>query len=284
MEEEAMSVGKFMKNTLFEYADSFMEALPGFFSAILILFIGWLLAKIISKGLNKLLKKIKFDDILRKLNINELGGDKDIAESSSLVVSKFVYYFIFLIFISMSVQKLGMQIITDQMNALIEFFPQVFVAVLIFLIGFYISTLIRNMITSTTRSMGMAAGGIIGNAIFYFLLIVVSITALEQLGIDTLLITSNLSILIAGIIVAGALAYGLAAIDTMGNILSVFFAKKTFAVGQYVRIGEVEGQIIQINSVNIVLAQKGKKIIIPAKNFTKENVIISIDSVKEIDE
>jgi len=130
----------------------------------------------------------------------------------------------------------------------------------------------------------MVSGSIFGNIIFYFLLIMVSVLAIEQLGIDASLITDNITILIAGVIISGALAYGLAAVDTMGNILAIFFAKKTFAVGQYIRIGNLEGQIVEINSVNITLAKKGQRIVIPAKQFSKESVIISITELNEIDE
>ncbi len=273
-----------IRDILEGYIKGIAEVLPSFFRALVILLIGWIVAKLISKAVEKLLKRIKLNELLVKLNLNELLGEGDKSSNIASIIGKFIYYFIFLIFLSMAIELLGMQIITDQMTALIEFFPQVIVSVIIFLIGFYIATIIRNAINTATRSVGMAAGSIIANAIFYFLLVMVAVTAIEQLGVDTLLITSNISILIGGIIIAGALAYGLAAIDTMSNILSVFFAKKTFAVGQYIRIGEIEGQIIEISSVNFTIAQKGKKVIIPAKNFTKESVIISIDSVKELDE
>jgi hypothetical protein len=273
-----------IKGILLGYIEGFGKALPGFFVFISILFIGWIIAKIVSKSVVKILEKIKVDQFLIKLNLNELFGNKDFSKSIISVVSKFIYYFIFLIAISTAIESLEMQVLTDLITQIIEFFPKVLVASIIFIFGFYLATFIRDLITSTTRSIGMASGGIFGNIVFYFLLIMVSVLAIEQLGIDASLITDNITILIAGVIISGALAYGLAAVDTMGNILAVFFAKKTFAVGQYVRIGDLEGQIVEISSVNITLAKKGKRIIIPAKQFSKESVIISITELNEIDE
>jgi hypothetical protein len=273
-----------IKEILIGYIEGFGKALPGFFVFIAILLIGWIIAKISSKTVAKLLEKIKVDQLLLKLNLNELFGNKDFSKSIISVISKFVYYFIFLIAISTAIESLRMQVLTDLIIQIIEFFPKVLVAAIIFVFGFYLATFIRDMISSTTRSLGMASGGIFGNVIFYFLIIMVSVLAIEQLGIDASLITDNITILIAGVIISGALAYGLAAVDTMGNILAIFFAKKTFAVGQYIRIGDLEGQIVEINSVNITLAKKGQRIIIPAKQFTKENVIISVNELKEIDE
>ncbi len=275
---------QFVQDTLLGYAEAFRDALPGFFQFLSILLIGWLIASLVSKGIKKILEKIQIGKLLDKVGLSEYSKGKDLSKSASKAIAKFFYYFIFLITLSAAVESLGMQVLTDLIASAIEFFPKIFVAVLIFIIGFYLSNLIKGMITSTTRSIGMASGAIIANVIFYFIMIMVSVTAIEQLEIDASLITDNISILIAGIIMAGALAYALSAVDVMGNILSVFFVKKTFAVGQYIRIGDIEGQIVEINSVNITVAQKGKRIVIPAKNFTKENVIISINEIKELDE
>ncbi|MEZ5009017.1 MAG: hypothetical protein R2753_12770 [Chitinophagales bacterium] len=275
---------EFVRETLLGYAKAFAAALPVFFSFLAILLVGWIIAKLVSKTIKKLLEKVNIGKVLDKVGINELADGKDLSTAIINVISKFIYYFIFLIFLSTAVESLGMQVLTDLIASLIEFFPKVLVSVIIFVIGFYLANLIKGIITSATRSVGMASGAIIANMIFYFILIMISVTAIEQMHIDASLITDNISILIGGIIIAGALAYGLSAVDVMGNILSVFFAKKTFAVGQYIRIGDVEGQIIAISSVNITIAQKGKRIIIPAKSFTKENVIISVSEIQEIED
>ena len=273
-----------LKEILQGYFTSFMQALPKFVQFLAILLIGWIIAKLVSKAVGKVLEKIQVDKMIDKLNLHELFGSKDFSKQITNIIVKFIYYFIFLITLSTAVDSLQMAVLTELIKQAIDFFPMLMIAVIIFVIGYYISTFIRDLITTATRSVGMASGGLLGNGVFYFLLIMVSITALEQLQIDTSLITNNISILIAGIIIAGALAYALAAVDVMGNILSVFFAKKTFAVGQYIRIGDIEGQIIEISSVNITIAQKGKRVVIPARQFTKESVIISIDEIKEIDD
>lgn len=279
--EEILS---FIEQTLREYAEAFAAALPGFFKFIVILLIGWIIAKVVSKTISTLLKKIDIGNLVEKVGLSQMVKGKDLTDSISTIISKFIYYFILLIFLSTAVESLGMQVITDLIADLINFFPKIFVAIVIFVIGFYIANTIKNVITAALRSMGMASGALIANAVFYFILIMISVTAIEQLEIDASLITDNISILIGGMIIAGAIAYGLSAVDVMGNILAIFFAKKTFAVGQYIRIGDIEGQIIEINSVNITIAQKGKRVIIPAKQFTKENVIISVNEIKELDE
>ena len=279
MEDSISGFATFLQETLMSYATSFAEFFKQLLGALIILLIGWIIAKIVSKTVKKLLQRIDLGKLLEKSNLTELFGDKNLTGSVTIAISKFIYYFIFLIFLLTATEALGMQAITDQVQALVEFFPKILVAVIIFIIGFYIASFIRDIIVMATKSMGAPAGMIIGNAIFYFLLIMISVTAIEQLGIDTSLITSNISIVIAGLIIGGAISYGFAARDAMGNILSTFFAKRSFIAGQVVRIGNVEGQIIEINSTNIVVQQdNNERIVIPTKRFVSENVAILQDA------
>jgi len=277
MGDNLSGFAEFFRDTLLNYANSMAAAFKTFIGAFVILIIGWIIAKIISKTIKKVLQRIQLGKLMEKSNLQELFGNRDMAETVTNVISKFVYYFILLIFILMATEALGMQAITDQVSALIDFFPKVLVAVIIFIIGFYISSFIRDLITTATKSVGVAGGSIIGSGIFYFLLIIVSVTAIEQMGIDTDLITSNLSIIIAGIIIGGAISYGFAAKDIMGDILSTFFAKKSFETGQFVRIGDIQGQIIEINSTNITILSGDTRIVVPTKQFMSQSVSILSD-------
>lgn len=272
---EISSFTSFLQETLLSYANSFAAFFKQFIGALVILIIGWIIAKLISKAVKKILMKIQIGKIMEKANLQELLGNTDLNETVTNVISKFVYYFIFLMFLLTATEALGMQAITDQVSALIDFFPQILVAVIIFVIGYYISTFIRDIISTATKSLGAAGGAIIANAIFYFLLVMVSITAIEQLGIDTELITSNISIVIAGIIIGGAISYGFAARESMGNILSTFFAKRNFTAGQTIIIEGIQGRILEINSTNFVMEKEdGTRIVIPSAKFVSENVTI----------
>ncbi|MCP4120356.1 MAG: mechanosensitive ion channel [Bacteroidetes bacterium] len=284
MGENLSGFAQFFKDTLFSYANSMAAAFKTFVGALVILIIGWIIAKIVSKTIRKLLERIQVGKLLEKSNLQELFGNRDMAKTATNVISKFVYYFILLIFILMATEALGMEAITEQVSALIDFFPKVVIAVIIFMIGFYIASFIRDMVTTATKSVGIAGGSIIGSGIFYFLLIIVSVTSIEQMGIDTELITSNLSIIIAGIIIGGAISYGFAAKDIMSDIVSTFFAKKSFIAGQFIRIGDIEGQIIEINSTNITVLSNNDKIVVPTKQFMSQSVTILNDVNNERNE
>ncbi len=127
------------------------------------------------------------------------------------------------------------------------------------------------------KSMGSSTGGMISSIVFYFILILVSITSLDAAGMDTSLISNNLVMIIGAVLIAGAISYGFASKDIMKNVLSTFFAKKNFKLGQEVKIGTRIGTIIDMSSISITLLNGTEKVVIPTTKFVSDDVVILKD-------
>ena len=279
MNQELNAWSEVVISTGQEVLANLLIIIPKFIGAVLVIFIGWIISKIISKLVFKFLKKSKFDSLIDNTQVGEVFGGDKLHGQVSKYISKTVYWVLFLIFFMSGAKILGWTMITDLITQIIEYIPKVFMAIIIFTIGTYMATFIRDVIKTTTKSLGLSTGSFIANIVFYFLLVIVSITALDQAGIETSLISSNLILIIGAILIAGSIAYGFAAKDIMGNILSTFFAKRAFKLGQEVSVGDVRGEIIDMSSISITLWSNDQKIVIPTKKFISDNVTI----LKDID-
>ncbi|MEA3451280.1 MAG: hypothetical protein U9Q83_05190 [Bacteroidota bacterium] len=89
-----------------------------------------------------------------------------------------------------------------------NFIPQLFIGLIIFVIGFYIALVVKNGIKSGLSAMGVEYGNLLANIIFYIILVTLSITALNQVGIDTTLISSNILILFIALLATVAISLG----------------------------------------------------------------------------
>lgn len=273
MKEEILYNTSFIKDMLASLMATIMDAIPLFLGALLLLIIGWVLAKALSVTLKKVLEKSKVDEMAKKINLGEVTGNA-IEIKPSKILSKILFWVIILIFFVATAERLGLQIVVDQLTALINYVPQLLVSVFIFSIGVYVASFLRDTIKTATSSVGMSSGKLISNIVFYFLLIIISITALDQAGIDTTIISSNLTLIIAAVLLAGAIAYGFAAKGIMANILATFYAKKNFKAGQKIRIKDVEGIITEIDSVSIKIFNGEHYIVLPSKVLIDEKVVI----------
>ena len=101
-----------------------------------------------------------------------------------------------------------------------------------------------------------------------------TITALNVAGVDTTLITSNILLVIGGVLLAFAIAYGFAAREILTNILSSYYGKDRFKTGMRIRVGNDEGIIERIDSISITLRVADKLVLLPTKQLVSERIEI----------
>lgn len=251
------------------------ETIPSIFGALMILLIGWLVAKFVSFLVYRFLKAIRFDKLAESMNVSEYLEKANVKAGPSDLLSKFFYWLILLLVFTTASDTLGWNAVSDEISNLIRLLPQLLLAIVFFIIGAFIATFVRDLIRSATSSLGIGAGKVISNAVFYLLFILVSLTALEQAGMDTTIITSNLLLILGTILLAGAISYGFASRDVLSNILASFFSRRTFKVGQVIEIDGIRGEILLITNIAITIQSGSKeKTVIPTHQFMVNRIKI----------
>lgn len=248
------------------FSDSLAKAVPVLLTilgAIFILIIGWLIARLISSAIVRLLTAVNFDKLAEKVNVNDFLEKANVRLTPSAIIGKLVRWVIILIAFVAACDHVGLEAVSVKINELINYLPTLFSAIIIFLIGIYIATFIRDLIRGATASLGMSAGKVVSNLVFYFLFVMVALTALEQAGMDTTVITSNMLIIMGSILAAAAISYGFASRHVLSNILAGYAGRNTFKKGQTIEIEGFKGKIIDITSTSVILDSGSEKIVIP---------------------
>lgn len=255
--------------------NSLIAGLPKLFGALTIVIMGWILAKILMFIVGKILIAVKFNNLTEKLNIDYYFEKANFKKTPIDIVKLFVYYFVMLIVLITAFEVLGAETITKEIHKLLAFLPKLLFAAIFFSIGAYIANMIKTVVIGAGASMGMSAGRILGNVIFYFLMIMITLSSLEQLDIDISTIKSNLMIIIAAVVVAGAISYGLASREVLSNILATHYNRNLFKKDMTIEVEGLKGKIIEVNRLGvIILMDSGEKMNIPSKKLISENVKI----------
>jgi len=129
--------------------------------------------------------------------------------------SGIVFWLIILTVIVSTTHRLGIDVLNTQVQEVIDFIPDLLTASTIIIIGYLIAPKIKEVLTS----LGSNAGRVLANVLYYFIMIMVMITAIDQLGIDTDLISKNILIIVGVILLAGGVAYRYAAREIIRNML-----------------------------------------------------------------
>ena len=167
---------------------------------------------------------------------------------------------------------MGLTIISTEIANLLRYLPILLSALIIFMIGLYLAKIIKETIVKVFDSIGMGGGKVLGNALFYLIIIFVSITALNQAGVDTQIITNNFTIILGAFLLAISLALGLGAREVVGDLLRTFYTRKIYVIGDKVKIGKLEGTVIGIDSISMILKTKNSKVVIPIKKVVEKTV------------
>lgn len=249
-----------------------MRAIPNLFGALLLLVVGWVIAKVLSKLVARLLRGAKIDRWTQKLNGSEAMKENGIVINTSKVVSTFIYWLVMLAFFITASDTLGWQSVSQEVAGLMRYLPKLLSAIVIFVIGMYIANFIKKAVLATFLSLGVSGAKMISTMTFYIIIVVLTITALNQAGIRTEIMTQNITLMLGSVLFAFALAFGLGSRELLQNILSSFYSRRSFHIGEKVRIEGIEGTIIAIDSVNVSLKTEEGKIVIPASNFLASKV------------
>lgn len=261
-------------NTLETIWNEIALAIPNILGAITILIIGWLITKIIVYVIKKALKLAKADKLDDKLNEIELFGDGKFKFNIIKMVTSFVKWLLLLVFIIVAADIAGLTIISQEIGKLLNYIPQLFTAVLLFLIGVYIASFIKKSITSLFKSLEISGGNALGQMVFIIITVFVSITALNQAGIDTTIITSNITLILGALLAAFALALGLGAREVVTSLLKAFYTRKTYELGQEIKFNDVKGEIVSVNEISMTLKTKTGTLIVPIKDIVDNQVEI----------
>ena len=253
----------------------FLDVIPKLAGAIIILIIGWIISKFIGGLVRKLMKALRIDRLGDKLNEIDLVYKSSFNVVISDIIGKIVYYFLFLLFAMVAADLLEFEAITTLIYSIFDFIPRLIAACIVLGFGLVIADLLKKVVNTTTRSLGIPSAKLIGSFIFYFILLMTIVTALSQLGIDTDFISTNLSVILAGAVFAFGIGYGIASKDTMANFLASFYSKDRFKIGDKIKIEDAQGEIIEMDNSTITLqGNSNQKIIIPLKKLTTEKVEI----------
>jgi hypothetical protein len=259
-----------MLESLTTLGQEVMRILPGILAAVLLLLVGWLLAKIFSRLITRLFRLLHFDKLASRINELQWMQKAEYKIVPSKIIGKFVYWVILLLFIITATDTLGWVAVSQSFNQLITYLPQLFGAIIIFVVGFYLSNLIKDFIKTTLQSFEIASASLLAETAFYIIMIIVSITALEQAGVETSLLTSNITLIIGSFLLAFAVAFAISSREIFKNILSSYYGRGNFHVGQYIKYDNMQGEITKIDRMHVTIKEGKSQYVIPTARLISE--------------
>jgi hypothetical protein len=191
-----------LENGLRDGISTIAEFLPKLVLFLIILVVGLLIAKALSKAANALLEKVGFDRAV------ERGGVAKALSSSKMdasdIVAKLVYYALALFVLQLAFGVFGPNPISDLLTSVIRFIPSLVVAIIILVVASAIAAAVKMLVQNSLG--GLSYGKTLANIASIFILFLGVVAALNQVGVATTVTTPVLIAILAtlaGVIIVG---------------------------------------------------------------------------------
>lgn len=202
------------------------DFLPRLAIALVVLLAGWLLAKAMRFAIVRGLRAVNFHVVTQRAGLDEFMHDGGIQSDTTAILGLMVYWLVILGALVVGFNSLGLAYVTDLIGRVFLFVPKVMVALLILAFGAYFARFIANAITAYCRNVHIQDAELLGRLAQYAILTFVVLIALDQVNIGGDIVRQSFLIVLAGLVFALALAFGLGGKDWAAEILERWWPRR----------------------------------------------------------
>lgn len=241
--------------------EQLMELLPDILVSLLVLVLGYLLARLIKYLVKKLFGYL--GHLARKnfphINFKQAGSFLGTA----------CFWLVLFSSILIITDILGLTVLTQWFQGIIQYIPNLLAAILIVFAALMLGNLVSEALVSVGKRTGIKYSTTLIRIIRFAFLLLAIVIALDQIGIEIALLRDIIDIVLAALLFGAALAFGLGARTSIGNILACYYLRKRYKVGDEIKVGKTRGIIIKIDATNVIMDNEIGQVTIPAKLFNE---------------
>lgn len=271
MEEVSVWMSE-LSNTATRMFGRSIEFIPDLIGALLLLLVGWIVARLVRSAGTRL--AIWFNDFAERMFGRQQARYLRLSTAAIKLLGNLTFWVIILLFVTAATRILGLLAFSDWLDQVVGYLPTFLAGGLIILVGMVISILVRDLATAAVASAGVTYGELFGRGAQAVVFMTALIVGINQVGIDVTLLVSLVSILFAAICISFALAFAFGARSFVGNLIGAHYLQQYYQPGQLARLGDIEGEILELTPTSVIIASKSGRVTVPAKIFNESATLL----------
>lgn len=263
-----------IRNTVTNLFLSALTIVPKVIMAILILLVGHFLSKFFGGLFKRLGERVGLDKMVERTGLAEGLKQANIKTTASGMLGQFIYWLIFLNFLVLALESLGIAAAVDQLNLLIAYLPRLLAALFVFLAGALVAQFLGRATQAAVASMGIEFHQAVGGAVRGLILMMTIIISIQRLGVDVTILQESFITMLAIVLAGLALAFGLGGRDVARNVLAGYYARDVFKIGDTLSVSGEQGVLIAIGTLNSELELPHGRLVLPNTRLTDDTILI----------
>ena len=215
------------QDALYNFFIQVSAFVPKLVGALIILIIGYFIARSLRWTAQKALAFLKVDTLFDHSGVNNLLAKTGMNLSATKLIADMIYWIIMLAVWVMFFNSLGLEVISNLINQVILFIPNLIVACLIIAVGMYLGDFVEKIVTATLNTMGQGENsGTLASIAKGGVVFLTATIALTQLGIGGNVISTVVQSVFGGLALAFGIAFGMGGKDWAGGVVNKYLGKK----------------------------------------------------------
>ncbi|MCC7083002.1 MAG: mechanosensitive ion channel family protein [Burkholderiales bacterium] len=245
--------------------------LPSLLGALLLVLVGWLLARILRALTVRALLLV--ESLASRLSSTP-GAEPLRMRRAATVLGAIAFWAALLVFVTAATHVLELTSFTDWLARLVGYLPTLAAGVLIVIAGYVLSRFVADLVLASSHRLETTQRALLARVVQVTILTGAILVGADQIGIRiTFLAIFAASI---GAVVAGgvALAVGLGARDYVANLIGAHYLRQAFAIGQTIRAGAYEGRILEITALGLIIETADGRLTLPGRIYNEQPIAV----------
>ena len=265
MQDFAASISTAFNETLSLIA----EMLPKLVIAVVIIIVGWLLARLLRALTRRLLAAL--EKVLQRASEAASLEYKSIRSSTVLIFTNLIFWIVILASIGVAVQILEFDLLAHWFAAILDYIPALAAGVVIIIGGVIVGGAVYRLLLQTSADSQSRQVMLLARAAQIVVIASASLIGVATLGIDVTLLANAVTVAIAAALGSVALAMALGLPKHISNLIAAREARRRYHVGDIVRIDGYEGRIVEISSSHVIVDAQDGEVAIPGNLFAEQS-------------
>lgn len=215
-----MQIQEIIRDSLTSFVTGIGNFLPNILAALVILVVGWIIAKVIKAAVARGLVLIKFPSLTEKGGIDGFLKTGGVRQSPTDLIAVLGYWLVMLMVLVTAVNALELDVASQLLNQILLYIPNIIVAVIVVAVGLYGANFIAALVQTAAANAGIEEAPLVAGLSRYALVVFTFAIALEQLRIGREIVTNGFLILFGAASLAAALAVGLGGREVVARYLN----------------------------------------------------------------
>ena len=251
--------------------DQLGDFLPRLGGALARALVGLLLAALLGRLTRAALIRLKFDVGAERIGLSAILERAGLGDSPARLVGTAVRISVSVVVLFAALSLLGLAFLSQSLNEGVLFIPRLLTAMILVFAGLVLGALVRDWLERTSAQMDLPLPlATIGQVV---VIVFFCITAAAQVGVAIAPLMLIVTVALIAVTATLALAFGLGSQQIARSLTATRYARADFAVGQTIRLGDLRGRIVRIDSTATVLRDGQEEVRIP-NHLLIEGVVI----------